>query len=97
MACGRGGIAARPRHHELAGPVLALVSKIVGPGVAGVAIGMTNTVAFAGVVIPPPIFGVIADQTQSYEVAWIAMAIALPVPLLLRVRELCVGGTTWVR
>ena len=36
------------------GLYLALVSKIVGPGVAGVAIGMTNTVAFAGVVILPP-------------------------------------------
>ena len=71
------------------GLYLALVSKIVGPGVAGVAIGMTNTVAFAGVVMLPPIFGLIADQTQSYEVAWVTMAIAiaLPIPFLLRVRE----------
>ena len=71
------------------GLYLALVSKIVGPGVAGVAIGMTNTVTFAGVVVLPPIFGLIADQTQSYEMAWIAMAIAitLPIPFLLRVRE----------
>ena len=71
------------------GLYLALVSKIVGPGVAGVAIGMTNTVTFAGVVVLPPIFGLIADQTQSYEMAWIAMAIAitLPIPFLLKVRE----------
>ena len=71
------------------GLYLALVAKIVGPGVAGVAIGMTNTVAFAGVVILPPIFGAIADYTQSYEMAWIAMAIAiaLPLPFLLRISE----------
>ena len=71
------------------GLYLALVSKIVGPGVAGVAIGMTNTVVFVGVVVLPPIFGFIADQTQSYEMAWTAMAvaIALPLPFLWNVRE----------
>ena len=71
------------------GLYLALVAKVVGTGVAGVAIGMTNTVAFAGVVVLPPIFGFIADQTRSYEMAWVALAlaIALPLPFLSRVRE----------
>ncbi len=71
------------------GLYLALVAKIAGTRVAGVAIGMTNTVAFVGVVVLPPIFGSIADYTQSYEMAWIAMviAIALPLPFLWRVRE----------
>ena len=81
------------------GLYLALISKIVGIGVAGGAIGLTNTVVFLGVVVLPPIFGLIADRTESYEMAWVALAIAiaLPVPFLLRVRESCVGGTTWVR
>ena len=71
------------------GLYLALVAKIVGTRVAGVAIGLTNTVAFVGVVALPPIFGSIADYTQSYEVAWVAMAvaIALPLPFLWRIRE----------
>ncbi len=71
------------------GLYLALVARIAGTGVAGVAIGLTNTVAFVGVVVLPPIFGSIADYTHSYEVAWIAMAaaIALPLPFLWRVRE----------
>lgn len=71
------------------GLYLALVSQIVGPGVAGAAIGMTNTVAFVGVVVLPPIFGFIADYTHSYQIAWIAMAIAiaLPLPFLWKIRE----------
>lgn len=71
------------------GLYLALVAKIAGTRVAGVAIGMTNTVAFVGVVVLPPVFGSIADYTHSYEMAWIAMAvaIALPLPFLWRVRE----------
>ena len=71
------------------GLYLALVAKVVGTRVAGVAIGLTNTVAFAGVVLLPPIFGAIADYTESYEMAWIALAvaIALPLPFLWKVRE----------
>ena len=71
------------------GLYLALVAKIAGTRVAGVAIGLTNTVAFVGVVLLPPIFGAIADYTHSYEVAWVtmALAIALPLPFLWRVRE----------
>ena len=71
------------------GLYLALVAKIAGTGVAGVAIGLTNTVAFVGVVLLPPVFGAIADYTHSYQTAWIAMAVAvaLPLPFLWRVRE----------
>ena len=71
------------------GLYLALVAKIAGTRVAGVAIGLTNTVAFVGVVLLPPVFGAIADYTHSYQTAWIAMAvaIALPLPFLWRVRE----------
>lgn len=71
------------------GLYLALVAKVVGARVAGVAIGLTNTVAFAGVVVLPPAFGFIADYTESYKLAWIALAIAIvvPLPFLWRVRE----------
>ncbi|MDE0212632.1 MAG: MFS transporter [Deltaproteobacteria bacterium] len=71
------------------GLYLALVAKVVGIRIAGVAIGLTNTVAFAGVVVLPPAFGFIADYTESYKMAWIALAIAIavPLPFLWRVRE----------
>lgn len=71
------------------GLYLALVARIVGTRVAGAAIGLTNTVAFVGVVVLPPVFGAIADVTHSYQAAWIAMALAitLPLPFLRRVRE----------
>ncbi len=71
------------------GLYLALVAKVVGARDAGAAIGLTNTVAFAGVVALPPAFGFIADRTDSYEMAWIALALAIvvPLPFLRRVRE----------
>lgn len=71
------------------GLYLALISRVAGTGVTGVAIGMTNTVAFAGVVVMPPVFGLIADQTRSCETAWVALAvaIALPIPFLSKVKE----------
>lgn len=64
------------------GLYLALVSRIVGIRVAGVAIGLTNTVAFLGVVVLPPVFGFIADWSESYETAWMALAAAIALPLL---------------
>lgn len=63
------------------GLYLALVAEIVGNRMAGLAIGMTNTVTFFGIVVLPPAFGMLADRTGSYQMAWIAMALALAVPL----------------
>jgi ACS family hexuronate transporter-like MFS transporter len=71
------------------GLYLTLVSEIAGTRMAGVAIGMTNTVTFFGIVVLPPIFGFIADRTESYQMAWFAMAmiILLPLVFLSTVRE----------
>jgi len=71
------------------GLYLTLISEIVGTRMAGVAIGMTNTVTFFGIVVLPPIFGFIADRTESYQMAWLALAIAIALPLFLvaRIRE----------
>jgi sugar phosphate permease len=68
------------------GLYLALVSEIVGNRMAGLAIGMTNTIAFSGVVVLPPAFGFLADRTGSYQFAWIAMAVAIALPLLFVAR-----------
>lgn len=71
------------------GLYLTLVSEIVGSRMAGVAVGMTNTVTFSGIVVLPPVFGFIADRSESYQMAWLAMAavIVLPLVLLSRVKE----------
>lgn len=68
------------------GLYLALVSEIVGNRAAGLAIGMTNTVAFLGIVVLPPAFGFIADRTESYQIAWLAMAVTIAVPLFFVAR-----------
>ena len=71
------------------GLYLTLVSEIVGSRMAGVAVGMTNTVTFFGIVVLPPVFGFIADRSESYQMAWLALAavIVLPLVLLSRVKE----------
>lgn len=71
------------------GLYLARVSEVVATGMAGIAVGFSNTGAFLGTVIIPPIFGFILDYTDSYRVGWIILAgsLALPIAVLLRVRD----------
>lgn len=71
------------------GLYLTLISEIVGGRMAGQAIGLTNTIVFFGIVILPPVFGMIADYTGSYQLAWIWLAFVIAVPLcfFLRIKE----------
>lgn len=71
------------------GLYLARVSEIVATGMAGVAVGFSNTGAFLGTVLIPPLFGWILDYAESYRVGWIILAasLALPIAVLLRVRD----------
>lgn len=71
------------------GLYLTLVSELVGARMAGQAVGLTNTVVFLGIVILPPVFGSIADYTDSYRMAWgwLALMIALSMAFFLRVKE----------
>lgn len=55
-------------------PDIAFVSELAGSRVAGVAIRLSNTSAFLGIVILPPIFGFLVDQSGSYRVAWMGLA-----------------------
>jgi len=63
------------------GLYLARVSDVVGTGMAGVAVGLSNTGAFLGIVVIPPIFGWIVEASDSYRVGWIVLAATLIVPL----------------
>lgn len=71
------------------GLYLTLVAEIVGVRMAGQAIGLTNTVVFFGIVSLPPVFGLIADYTESYRMAWVWLAFVIAVPLcfFLRIKE----------
>lgn len=55
------------------GLYLAFVSELAGSKVAGLAIGLSNTGAFLGIVVLPPLFGFLVDRTGSYRVAWMAL------------------------
>jgi sugar phosphate permease len=56
------------------GIYLALVAEQVGIDGAGMAIGLSNTGAFLGIVAMPPVFGLVVDRSESYQQAWVALA-----------------------
>ncbi|MBI2210604.1 MAG: MFS transporter, partial [Deltaproteobacteria bacterium] len=56
------------------GLYLAFVSELAGSRIAGLAIGLSNTGAFLGIVVLPPIFGFVVDETGSYRLAWMSLA-----------------------
>lgn len=67
----------------------ALASELAGAHTAGVAVGMNNSIGFLGVILLPPVFGAIADWTDSYQIAWLVLAGVLAVALgtLIGVKE----------
>ncbi|HWP58281.1 MAG TPA: MFS transporter [Candidatus Acidoferrales bacterium] len=71
------------------GIYLTMASELAGLSVAGLAIGLSSTFAFLGIVVFPPIFGYLVDAGFSYRFAWIALGstILVPVALLRWVRE----------
>lgn len=56
------------------GIYLALLAEQVGVHGAGMAVGLSNTGAFLGIVALPPIFGFVVDRTDSYRQAWFMLA-----------------------
>ncbi len=71
------------------GLYLAFVSELAGSRIAGLAIGLSNTGAFLGIVVLPPIFGFVVDQSNSYRAAWIGLAgmILAGLAVLSRIQE----------
>lgn len=66
-----------------------LASELAGARVAGVAVGMTNSIGFVGVMLLPPVFGAVVDWSDSYRAAWLMLTGLLLVPLwaLVYVKE----------
>ncbi|MBI3000793.1 MAG: MFS transporter [Deltaproteobacteria bacterium] len=56
------------------GVYLALLAERVGTHGAGMAIGLSNTGAFLGIVMLPPVFGFVVDRSHSYRQAWFILA-----------------------
>jgi predicted MFS family arabinose efflux permease len=76
------------------GLYFALVAEIGGPRYAGLLTGVATAFAWSGVLVGPPVFGVLVDRTGSYAAPWLALssvallvAIALPRPAPLVQRE----------
>jgi sugar phosphate permease len=51
-----------------------LISELAGTRVAGLATGLNNSFGFIGVIVLPPLYGLLVDQTHSYRLAWIVLA-----------------------
>ncbi len=71
------------------GLYLAFISELAGSRIAGLAIGLSNTGAFLGIVVLPPIFGFLVDQSGSYRLAWLVLAgmILAGLAVLPRIQE----------
>jgi ACS family hexuronate transporter-like MFS transporter len=59
-----------------------LLSELSEPGQVGTTIGYASTVSRTGIVIAPPLFGLLADNA-SYQTAWFALVGAILIGLLL--------------
>lgn len=59
------------------GVYLAAVARFAGPSLAGVATGGTLALTYLGVVMGPPLFGVIANAAGHYGVAYASLALPL--------------------
>lgn len=58
------------------GLYFALVAEIGGARAAGLLTGVAVIFAWGGVLVGPPLFGLVLQATDSYRVAWLALAVA---------------------
>jgi MFS family permease len=65
------------------GLFLTMMGELAGKELSGVASGFGLTMTSLGIVIGPPIFGLIVDTTGSYQLAWAFTAICATVGTLL--------------
>jgi MFS transporter, ACS family, hexuronate transporter len=66
------------------GLYFALMAEIGGPRYAGLLTGVAVMAAWSGVLVGPPLFGLVLEARGRYDVSWLALAvIALAVALML--------------
>lgn len=56
---------------------LTLVGEIAGPEKAGQATGLAVTIAYIGIIVGPPVFGMIADKAGDYFASWVIYGVVL--------------------
>ena len=57
------------------GLYFALVAEIGGRSAAGLLTGVAVIFSWGGVLVGPPLFGLLLDLTDSYRLAWLALAV----------------------
>jgi MFS transporter, ACS family, hexuronate transporter len=57
------------------GVYVTAVSELVGQEAAGTALGFSLTIAQLGQLMAPPLFGLLADHTGSYQPAWVMLGV----------------------
>lgn len=56
---------------------LTSIGEIAGPEKAGRATGLAITIVYLGLIVGPPVFGLIVDWTDSFKLAWITFGAVL--------------------
>ena len=52
----------------------ALISELAGPALTGTAVGFVVTITSVSIMVVTPLFGFLVDRTESYDIAWGALA-----------------------
>ena len=71
------------------GLFLALMAEQAAPELAATAVGLGVTGVFVSIVLTPPLFGLVVDQSGSYQLAWwlLAAIMACGLPLLVWIQD----------
>ena len=57
------------------GLYLALAAEVGGPRYAGLLTGVAVACAWSGVLVGPPLFGLLLDATGSYQLPWLGLGL----------------------
>ena len=73
---------------------IALVAEIAGPERQGRTVGVAMSIMYPGIIVLPPLFGLVVDRTHSWHGAWSGMTLVLigATALLAPIREPCTGA-----
>jgi MFS family permease len=65
------------------GLFITLISELVDQEHAGTAVGLAMTITQVGIILGPPLFGLVVDLTSSYRLAWLGLSGLLWLSLVL--------------
>lgn len=65
------------------GVYLTFCGELAGKEQAGTAIGMAATMGYVGIIVGPPLFGLVVDVSGTYTLAWLMLSLSAIVAFLL--------------